>query len=60
MKVKALFDMLFTEYPGHVGFAPAVLTLAACAAVCATVLYGAAMLGQAVFADTPTEESRPS
>jgi hypothetical protein len=54
MRARELYDKLFTEYPGHVGFAPAVVTLALCLAVCATVVYGAVTLGKAVFlADTP-------
>ena len=54
MRARELYDKLFTEYPGHVGFAPAVVTLALCLAVSATVVYGAVTLGKAVFfADTP-------
>lgn len=57
MKVREIFNTLFTEYPGHLGFAPAVLTLVVCVAMFATVVYGAATLGKAIIADTPTVET---
>ncbi len=52
MKTKELYDRLFTEYPGHVGFAPAVATLAVCLAVCATLAFGGYTLGKSVLANT--------
>lgn len=60
MKEKSLYDLLFTEYSGHLGFAPAVLTIALCLAVCGAVIYGGIVLGQAVFADKPAVETRHS
>jgi hypothetical protein len=49
VRVKDLYSILFTEYPGHLGFGPAVITLAVTIAVCATVLYGGVTLGKAIF-----------
>lgn len=60
MRVKELYDILFTEYDGHVGYAPAVLTIVATAAVCATVIYGGVLVGKAAFAHTPTIETKHS
>jgi hypothetical protein len=57
MKVKELYSRLFTEYPGHVGFAPAIVTIAVGLAVCATVAYGGFTLGKAAIAGTPTVET---
>jgi hypothetical protein len=60
MRVKSLYDMLFTEYNGPVGFAPAVATLAVCLALCATVVYGGVVLGKAAIAHTATVGTHPS
>jgi hypothetical protein len=57
MKVKELYDALFTEYPGHLGFAPAVATIAVCLALCATLAYGGFTLGKAAIAGTQTVET---
>ena len=57
MKLRELTDILFTEHPGAVGFAPAVLTLAACVAVVASLAYGGFSLGKAVFAHTTHTET---
>lgn len=57
MKVRELYDILFTEYDGSLGFAPAVMTIAVCLIVCASVIYGGIVLGQAAFAHTPTVET---
>ena len=57
MRVKELYNTLFTEYPGPVGFAPAVATLFVCIVVIASVGYGGFMVGKAVFADTPTTQT---
>jgi hypothetical protein len=57
MTVKQLYNILFTEYGGHLGFGPAIVTIAVCLAVCGTVLYGGVMLGKAVFAHTPAVET---
>jgi hypothetical protein len=60
MKLKELYGILFTEYPGHLGFAPAVLAIAIGVGVCATVLYGGVILGKAAIAHTPATESSHS
>jgi hypothetical protein len=60
MSIKSLYDRLFTEYNGPVGFAPAVVTLAVCLALCGTVVYGGVMLGKAAFAHTPAVGTHPS
>ena len=57
MKVKELYNILFTEYPGHLGFGPAVMTIAICLALCGAVLYGGVTLGKAAIAHTPAAES---
>jgi hypothetical protein len=57
MKVKALYDMLFTEYSGHLGFAPAVVTIALGLVVGGAVVYGGITLGKAAFAHTPAVET---
>jgi len=57
MKVRELYNILFTEYPGHLGFAPAVVTLALCIMVCGAVVYGGITIGKAAFAHTPTVET---
>ena len=58
MKMRELYDILFTEYAGPVGYAPAVATLVACAAVCASLVYGGVLLGKAAFAHTPVIETQ--
>ena len=55
--MKRLYDILFTEYSGHLGFGPAVLTIAVSIALCAAVLYGGIVLGKAAFAHAPTVET---
>ena len=57
MRVKELYNALFTEYDGHLGFAPAVVTLAVAVAVAATVLYGGILLGKAALAHAPAVET---
>lgn len=57
MRVKELYNVLFTEYPGHVGFAPAVLTMFVCIAVIGSLAYGGFMLGKGVLAHTPATET---
>jgi hypothetical protein len=57
MKVRELYNILFTEHPGHVGFAPAVVTLAICLAVCGAVVYGGVTLGKSILATAPTVET---
>ena len=60
MNRKELFEKLFTEYPGHVGYAPAAVTLAICAAVCATLAIGGYTIGKEVLATTFGIESSSS
>lgn len=57
MKARALYDILFTEYSGHLGFAPAVVTIFLGLAVCLGVVYGGITLGKAAFAHAPAVES---
>jgi len=57
MKVRELRTILFTEYPGHLGFGPAVITLAVCVAVAASIVYGGVKLGKAVLANAPTVQT---
>lgn len=57
MTRKELYNVLFTEYPGTLGFGPAVITIAVCLAVCVGVVYGGVTLGQAMFAHTPVVET---
>lgn len=54
MKMKALYDTLFTEYDGHVGFAPAVMTIFLGLVLCGALVYGGIVLGEAAFAHGPT------
>lgn len=60
MKARALYNILFTEYDGPVGFAPAVATLAVVVALVAGVLYGGVLLGKAALAHGPAVESSHS
>ena len=57
MKARELYNILFTEYDGPVGFAPAVVTLAVVVALGASVLYGGVMLGKAALAHGPAVET---
>lgn len=57
MKLRQLYDILFTEYSGSLGFAPAVITMAVCVALGASVVYGGVLLGKAAFAHAPTVET---
>jgi hypothetical protein len=49
MNAKKLYDTLFTEYPDPIGYAPAIVTLATCLVVCASLAYGGYTLGKPVF-----------
>lgn len=57
MTLKELQSILFKEYDGHVGFAPAAVTLAVCLALGAGVVYGGVMLGKAALAHSHTTET---
>jgi hypothetical protein len=48
--MKSLYDTLFTEYPGHLGYAPAVATITVVVAVCCGIIYGGVHIGMAAFA----------
>ena len=50
MKAKRLYDKVFTEYPGHVGYAPAAVALAICVAIVATLAIGGYHVGKEAFA----------
>lgn len=52
MSTRELYNKLFTEYPGHVGYAPAVLTLAISLAVAAAVGVGGYTIGKEFLANT--------
>jgi hypothetical protein len=45
-----VYDMLFTDYGGQIGYAPAVATIAVCGALCAAVVYGGVAVGKAALA----------
>jgi hypothetical protein len=59
MRAKELVSILFTEHP-RTGYSAAILTIAFCAAMIVGAWYGAATLGQAIFADTPAVETTQS
>ena len=48
--MKALYDKLFTEYDGPVGYGPAVATIAVCLGLCGAVIYGGVSIGKAAYA----------
>ena len=50
MTSRELFDKLFTEYPGSLGYGPAVITLAICLAIVATLGIGGYIVGKEVLA----------
>ena len=56
MRLRELYTIVFTEYPGHLGFGPAVIACAIIVALGASIAYGGITLGKSVFAHTPTEE----
>jgi hypothetical protein len=45
-----VYDMLFTDYGGQIGYAPAIATIAVCGALCAAIVYGSVAIGKAAFA----------
>jgi hypothetical protein len=59
MTVRQIYDSIFTEYP-KIGFSPAIIVLAICAAIAATVVVGGVSLGKAYFAHTPAAEATHS
>ena len=52
MTAKGLYKLLFTEYPDPVGYAPAIVTLTICLAVCASLVYGGYTVGKPIFVHT--------
>jgi hypothetical protein len=48
--MRSLYDKLFTEYGGQVGYAPAVATIAVGLALCGALIYGGINVGKAAFA----------
>jgi len=52
MTFKEIYNVLFTEHP-KVGYSPAILTLAACAALSALLLYGGVSMGKMYFGSKP-------
>ena len=48
--MKALYDKAFTEYEGHVGYAPAIVTITVVCALCSALAYGGFVAGKAAFA----------
>ena len=52
MTAKTLYKTLFTEYPDPVGYAPAIITLAICVAMCASLAYGTYTVGKPIFVHT--------
>ena len=52
MNAKKLYTTLFTEDPDPIGYAPAIVTLAICVAVCASLAYGGYTVGKSVFVHT--------
>lgn len=52
MTSKELYDKVFTEYPGSLGYGPAVIALAICLAIAATVGIGGYTIGKEVLANT--------
>ena len=52
MNRKELYDRVFTEYPGSVGYGPAVIALAVAVAVIAALGLGTYTVGKSVIANT--------
>jgi hypothetical protein len=50
--MKALYDKLFTDYGGQIGYAPAIVTIAVCLGLCGAVIYGGFTIGKAAYAKT--------
>lgn len=49
MTYRQIYDAIFTEYP-KIGFSPAIVVLAVCAAIGATVVIGGVSFGKAYLA----------
>jgi hypothetical protein len=49
--MRSLYDKLFTDYGGQIGYAPAVATIAIGLMLCGALIYGGINIGKAVYAD---------
>ena len=49
--MRALYDKLFTDYGGQIGYAPAVATIAIGLMLCGALIYGGINIGKAVYAE---------
>ena len=45
-----VYDILFTDYGGQIGYAPAIVTIAVCCALCCAVVYGGVVIAKAALA----------
>jgi len=50
--MKGLYDKLFTDYGGQIGYAPAVATIAIGLTLCCGLIYGGFSLGKAAWHKT--------
>jgi hypothetical protein len=48
--MKSLYDKAFTDYGGHIGYAPAVATIAVGLALCGALVLGGISIGKAAKA----------
>jgi hypothetical protein len=48
--MRALYDKLFTDYGGQIGYAPAVATIAIGLMLCGALIYGGINIGKSAFA----------
>ena len=48
--MKALYEKLFTDYGGQIGYAPAVATIAVGLMLCGALIYGGINIGKSAFA----------
>ena len=48
--MKSLYNKLFTDYGGQIGYAPAVATIAVGLALCGALIYGGINVGKAAWA----------
>ncbi len=55
MTIKQIYDKVFTEYPGHVGYAPAAVAIAVCVAIAATLAIGGYHVGREAIATLGVE-----
>ena len=48
--MKSLYDKLFTDYGGQIGYAPAVATIAVGLMLCGALVYGGINIGKSALA----------